>query len=104
MMQSNADFIPAFAKKAALLRELTIEKVRFRWEQKHQKCFEQLIATFRKDVLLRYFDLSKQTYLFTDAHITRLGAILAQGDSLQLQDQLQLLRGPQQMQKRSIPR
>ena len=83
MMQSNAEFIPSFAKKASVLRELTKEKVRFKWEEKHQKCFEQLLSAFRKDVLLRYFDVSKQIYLFTDAHITGLGAILAQGSSLE---------------------
>ena len=83
MMQSNAEFIPAFAMKAATLRELTKDRVRFRWEQKHQECFNQLLASFRKDVLLRYFDITKPTYLFTDAHITGIGAILAQGDSLE---------------------
>ena len=83
MMQSNAEFIPSFAKKAAVLRELMKDRVRFKWEEKHQHCFEQLLAEFRKDVLLRYFDVSKQTFLFTDAHISGLGAILAQGNSLE---------------------
>ena len=83
MMQSNAEFIPSFARKASVLRELARGKGRFKWEQKHQKCFTQLLAEFRKDVLLRYFDVTKPTYLFTDAHISGLGAILAQGDSLE---------------------
>ena len=83
MMQSNADFITAFAQIAAPLRELTKKQVRFQWKPKHQKCFEELLAAFRKDVLLRYFDVSKQTFLFTDAHITGLGAILAQGSSIE---------------------
>ena len=79
MMQSNSAFIANFAKQSALLRELTRGKVTFRWKEKHQKCFEALIAAFRKDALLRYFDLSQPTYVFTDAHITGLGAMLSQG-------------------------
>ena len=34
MMQANADFIPDFAKKAAVLRELTKKSVRFTWDAK----------------------------------------------------------------------
>ena len=82
MMQSNADFIPNFAQKASVLRDLTKGNVRFKWLDKHQKCFTELIAAFRKDALLRYFDLSKKTFIFTDAHITGFGAMLAQGESI----------------------
>ena len=46
-------------------------------------CFEQLLQDFRKDTLLRYFDMTKKIYIFTDAHIPGLGAILAQGDTYQ---------------------
>ena len=83
MMQSVSDFIPSFSMKAAPLRELINTKQRFKWQQSHQKCFNQLLSEFRKDVSLRYYDASKPTYLFTDAHITGLGAILAQGDSVE---------------------
>ena len=82
-MQSVAEFIPSFSKKSAPLRELTKMNARFKWEEKHQRCFDYLLKEFRKDVLLRYFDTSKPTYLFTDAHQTGLGAILAQGDSIE---------------------
>ena len=81
MMQSNADFIPNFAKKSAPLRDLTKRQVRFKWTKEHQKNFEELIEAFKKDVLLRYFDMGKPTFVFTDAHITGLGAMLAQGES-----------------------
>ena len=53
------------------------------WETQHQQCFDYLLSEFRKDVLLRYFDVKKPIYLFTDAHKTGLGAILAQGDSVE---------------------
>jgi hypothetical protein len=34
-------------------------------------------------MLLQYFDMGKQTFIFTDAHKTGLGAMLAQGDSVE---------------------
>jgi len=81
MMQSNADFIPNFSQRSAKLREMTKANINFKWEAAHQTEFDYLIQAFRKDTLLRYFDMGKQTFLFTDAHITGLGAILAQGEN-----------------------
>ena len=83
MMQSNSEFIPHFARKAAKLRELTKKNTRFQWTKEHQDCFEELLKSFTKDALLRYFDIAKQTYVITDAHKTGLGATLAQGESLE---------------------
>ena len=81
MMQSKADFIENFAQKTTPLQELTQNKTHFRWTPKHQKCFEQLLQDFKKDTLLRYFDMKKKIYIFTDALISGLGAILAQRDN-----------------------
>ena len=83
MMQSNSDFIPGFAKKAALLRELTKKDCKFIWEPKHEECFRDLTRSFRKDVLLRYFDSSLSTFIFVDGHHTGLGAMLAQGNTVE---------------------
>ena len=82
MMQSNADFIPNFAKKSSKLRELIRGKVRFRWGKEHEQCFGKLIQEFRKDVLLGYFDPNQPIYVIEDGHISGLGAMLAQGDSV----------------------
>ncbi|CAB4014624.1 Hypothetical predicted protein [Paramuricea clavata] len=82
MMQSNSAFIPNFAQRSAKLRDLTKGRARFVWSNEHQICFQRLIGAFRKDVLLRYFDMSKPTYVFVDAHKTALGAMLAQGNSV----------------------
>lgn len=84
MMQSNAEFVPCFAKKSAPLRELTKSKVRFRWNSEHQSCFELLLQEFKKDTLLRYFDMKKDIYILTDAHITGLGSMLGQKDDKQI--------------------
>ena len=83
MMQSNADFIAVFSKKAAKLRELTKKAVRFQWTAEHQACFEGLLESFKKDTLLRYFDTNLQSFILVDAHATGFGAILAQGNSLE---------------------
>ena len=79
MLQSNADFIQNFAQKSAVLRELTKISQKFVWERKHNDCFISLLTEFKKDMLLRYFDINKQTFIFADAHISGLGAMLAQG-------------------------
>ena len=83
MMQSNAEFISNFAKKSSPLRELTKGRVHFKWESKHQQCYEELIKEFRKDTLMRFFDRSKRIFIFTDAHKTGLGAMLSQGDDME---------------------
>ena len=54
----------------------------FKWTTEHQIEFINLIQAFRKDTLLRYFYLGKRTFLFTEAHIFGLGAILAQGETV----------------------
>ena len=84
MMQSNADFIPNFAQKSVPLRHLTKGKVKFTWQDQHQQCFEELRHAFKKDLLLRYFDIGKLTLTFTDAHVSGLGAMLCQGDSIDI--------------------
>ena len=83
MMQSNSDFIPSFAKLAATLRKLTKKNVRFVWNKAHQTAYEVLTARFKQRTLLQYFEMDAQTFLFTDAHKTGLGAMLAQGDSIE---------------------
>ena len=42
---------------------------------KHQECFEELIAAFRKDVQLRYFNTTKKIFVFTDTHVTGLSHV-----------------------------
>ena len=82
MLQSNSEFIPQFAKKSAILRELTRASVHFQWKPEHQQCFDDLIADFKEDVSLRFFDTGKRSFVITDAHKSGLGAILVQGDDL----------------------
>ena len=83
MMQANAEFIPNFAQKSDVLRELTRGDKRFVWKNKHASCFETLLQEFREATLLRYFDPQKRTFVIVDAHITGLGATLAQGNDIE---------------------
>ena len=82
MMQSNSEFIPNFSKKTAILRTLTKGNAKFEWNDTHQLCFNDLINDFKAASLLHYFDMNKKTFIFTDAHISGLGAMLAQGTSI----------------------
>ena len=74
MMQSNSEFIKNFATRIAPLRELLNHGRHFSWARKHQMSFEDVLAAFREQTLLHYFDLSKNTYLFVDGHRSGLGA------------------------------
>ena len=73
-MQSNSDSIPNFAHRSAKRRELTKGKARMDWKKEHQACFQELVKAFQKDILLRYFYMSKTTYVFVDAHIDGIGS------------------------------
>ena len=67
MMPSNSDFIPYFSKLIAPLRILLNSKESFDWTTFHQNVFHKLFREFRKKTLLTYFDINKQTFIFTDA-------------------------------------
>ena len=82
MMQANSEFIPNFSKKSAILRELTKGNQKFEWKKEHESCFVELINEFKAASLLQYFDMNKKTFIFTDAHVSGLGAMLAQGSSI----------------------
>ena len=53
------------------------------WNKAHRIAYEVLIARFKQRTLLQYFEMDAQTFLFTDAHKTGLGAMLAQEDSIE---------------------
>ena len=60
---------------------MTKGRAKFKWTKEHQNCYEELTEAFKKDVLLRYFDMEKPTFVFTDAHKTGLGAMLAERET-----------------------
>ena len=83
MMQSNGDFIPAFAKVVAPLQKLLNEEGPC-WKHMHrahvqQKTFDELLKILSDNLLLSSFDITLPTYIFIDAHKTGLGVILWEG-------------------------
>ena len=68
MMQSNSDFIPHFSKSISTVRELLNSDKHYKWAETHQKVFNNVLDKFEKETLLSYFDISKPTFIFTDAH------------------------------------
>ena len=81
-MQSNSEFIANFSKKSAVFRELSKSKTKLEWKKEHEEYSLALLKEFWQDVLLRYFNITKPTFSFVDAHITGLGAMLAQEDDI----------------------
>ena len=82
MIRSNGQFIPDLAATTANLRELTKNNTTFKWLAAHEKGFQNLKEAFKKDVLLRHYDVNAPTFIFVDAHVTGLSAILTQGPSI----------------------
>ena len=81
MVQSNSMFIPNLARKTVHMRELTLKHKKFIWSKKCHQEFDSLKAAFTNDALLRFFDPEINTYIFVDAHLTGLSAILSQGET-----------------------
>ena len=77
MMQSNSNFISYFLKSVAPLKILLNKEAHFKRTMFHQNVFHKLLKEFRKETLLTYFDINKQTFIFMDAHKTGLTSILA---------------------------
>ena len=79
MMQSNIDFIPNFPNSISTLGELLNSDKYYKCAETHQNVFNNVLDEFKKETLLSYFDISKPTFIFTDAHQSGLSAILAHG-------------------------
>ena len=55
----------------------------FKWKSTHQQCSEELLQSFKKYILLRYFDTKKKIFVVTDAHATGLRVMILQGDDFE---------------------
>ena len=71
-------FIKGFPQLAAPLTELTKGKQEFKWEDRQQRCFEDLKTRITQAPVLQVMDYSKGTEyeVYTDASGVALGAVL----------------------------
>jgi hypothetical protein len=54
------------------------KKVRWHWDEVHQRAFNHVKATIAKDVVLAYPDHSKVFEIYTDASSKQLGVVITQ--------------------------
>ena len=78
MIQYCGRFIPNLATVSAPLRVLTHKDVKWVWTSREQHAFETLKTLLTADIVMGYFDYSKNTELYVDASPFGLGAILTQ--------------------------
>ncbi|UYV76882.1 K02A2.6-like, partial [Cordylochernes scorpioides] len=71
-------FIPNFSKLAEPLNNLTRKNVRWNWDLKTNKAFQDLKESLTKEPCLAYYNLNSPTELITDASPIGLGAVLIQ--------------------------
>ena len=83
MIRSNGTFIPDLVAATANLCELTKQNAVFKWTETHEKEFQNIKDTFTTDMLLRHYNINKDTFIFVDAHFIGLCAIIAQGQSIE---------------------
>lgn len=73
-------FIPNRAALLHPLYQLLRKNREWKWEEKAQKAFEQVKVILTTSPVLRIFDPSFPTYLYTDASQKGIGAVLKQSD------------------------
>ena len=78
IMQSNSELIPNFSIKRAKLQEAIKNQTLFQMEQNTTGLFHRFFGFIQKSVI-KYFDVKTATFVFSDAHKSELGEILAQG-------------------------
>ena len=74
-----APYIPNYADRSAILRDLLKKDVPFLWQEDHQHAFDELKRSITPESCLRYFNPHEETTLEVDASQKGLGACLLQG-------------------------
>jgi hypothetical protein len=74
----NAQFIPQYATMSEPLRNLTRKDVNFTWGPEEREVFMAISNAISESTMLSYFDIRKETALFTDASPVGVNATLAQ--------------------------
>ena len=74
-----APYIPNYADRSSILRDLLKKDVPFLWQEDHQHAFNDLKRSITPESCLRYFNPQEETTLEVDASQKGLGACLLQG-------------------------
>ena len=80
MVNYLQQFIPRLAEHTAPLRALEKKDVHFRWESSHQESFDNLKALVSNNMMLAYYDRTKEATLQCDYSEQGLGVALVQED------------------------
>jgi hypothetical protein len=78
MANTCHEYIPDYATITAPLRELTKKNIAFKWENRHQKAFEQLKKKLTSTPVMEYFDTKKRSLVIIDGSPYGISVILAQ--------------------------
>ena len=66
MVRANDNFIPNVAAETSLLRKLPKKGVHFKWTEQHEAQFQRVKNLFNEKMLLQYYDVNKQTFIFDE--------------------------------------
>ena len=83
MVQANKEFIPGLSTRTANMRKLLKQGCRYKWNEACESEFSNLKQALTEDTLLRHYEPHEKTYIWVDAHVSGLGAVLLQGPSLE---------------------
>ena len=79
-MKYLSKFTLRLLELAETIRELSKDKVPFKWEPKHQAAFTQMMKEIASVPVLAYYNPKRQTTLQTDVSVKGLGPCLLQDD------------------------
>ena len=78
MVNFYRDMWPRRSEILAPLTALTSSKVKWKWEEEHDKAFREIKKVMARETLLAFPDFNKRFTIHTDASKTQLGAVISQ--------------------------
>ena len=78
MVNFYRDMWPRRSEILAPLTALTSSKVKWKWEEEHDKAFREIKKVMARETLLAFPDFNKRFTIHTDASKTQLGACISQ--------------------------
>lgn len=82
MVSYLSQFIPKFADKTHILRQLCKESTPWFWDEIHQRCFEEVRQLVSEQSCLKYYNPKAEVTLEVDASMKGLGAAIIQNGKI----------------------